>query len=52
VEHRPARRDRTPDKTQRLLNHAVWDTVAAMPDGQILTKTRLIRAAGLRWLVE
>ena len=22
--------DRTPDKTQRLLNHAVWDTVAAM----------------------
>jgi hypothetical protein len=30
VEHRPARRDPTPDKTQRLLNHAVWDTVAAM----------------------
>jgi hypothetical protein len=30
VEHHPARRDRTPDKTQRLLNHAVWDTVAAM----------------------
>ena len=22
--------DRTPDKTQRLLNHAAWDTVAAM----------------------
>ncbi len=22
--------DRTPDKTQRLLNHAVWDTLAAM----------------------
>ena len=22
--------DRTPDKTQRLLNRAVWDTVAAM----------------------
>jgi SRSO17 transposase len=23
-------RDRTPDKTQRLLNHAAWDTLAAM----------------------
>jgi hypothetical protein len=22
--------DRTPDRTQRLLNHAVWDTFAAM----------------------
>ena len=22
--------DKTPDKTQRLLNHAVWDTFAAM----------------------
>ena len=22
--------DRTPDKTQRLLNHAAWDTFAAM----------------------
>ena len=23
-------RDRTPDRTQRLLNHASWDTAAAM----------------------
>ena len=23
-------RDRTPDRTQRLLNHAIWDTSAAM----------------------
>ena len=23
-------RDRTPDRTQRLLNHASWDTFAAM----------------------
>jgi hypothetical protein len=30
VEYRPAYRDRTPDKTQRLLNHASWDTFAAM----------------------
>jgi hypothetical protein len=29
VEHRPARRDRAPDRTQRLLNHASWDTLAA-----------------------
>ena len=30
VEHRPAWPDRTPDRTQRLLNHANWDTSAAM----------------------
>jgi hypothetical protein len=30
VEYRPHGRDRTPDRTQRLLNHASWDTLAAM----------------------
>ena len=30
VEHRPARGDMTPERTQRLLNHAAWDTLAAM----------------------
>ena len=30
VEHRPAGRDQTPDKTQRLPNHASWDELAAM----------------------
>ena len=30
VEHRPGCGDRTPDKTQRLLNHASWDAAAAM----------------------
>ena len=31
MEHRPTHAgDKTPDKTQRLLNHASWDTFAAM----------------------
>ena len=30
MEHRPSRRGPDPDRTQRLLNHAVWDTLAAM----------------------
>jgi len=34
-------------KTGELAFHYCW-----VPDGQILTKTRLIRAAGLRWPVE
>jgi SRSO17 transposase len=34
-------------KTGELAFHYCW-----APDGQILTKTRLIRAAGLRWPVE
>ena len=33
--------DRTPDKTQRLLNHAAWDTLAAM------SVVRRFAAAGL-----
>jgi len=33
--------DRTPDKTQRLLNHASWDTLAAM------SAVRVFAAAGL-----
>ena len=35
------RRDRTPDRTQRLLNHASWDTSAAM------SAVRRFAAAGL-----
>ena len=34
-------------KTGELAFHYCW-----VPEGQILTKTRLIRAAGLRWPVE
>ncbi|HXZ69473.1 MAG TPA: IS701 family transposase [Streptosporangiaceae bacterium] len=34
-------------KTGELAFHYCW-----VPDGQLLTKTRLIRAAGLRWPVE
>ena len=41
VEHRPAGRERTPDKTQRLLEHAGWDTAAA------ISVVRRFAAAGL-----
>lgn len=30
MDHRRARRDLSPNKTQRLLNHAVWDQDAVM----------------------
>ena len=38
-------RDRTPDKTQRLLNRAVWDERAAMAEVRWFAVTRLERAA-------
>jgi len=41
VGDRPACRDRTPDRTQRLLNRAAWDTFAAM------SQVRRFAAAGL-----
>src|SRR5215470_3901428 len=43
--------DRTPDRCQRLLNHAVWDTVAVMGEIRRFTVEGLDRAArgkGLR----
>ena len=38
-------RDRTPDKTQRLLNRAVWDERAAMAEVRWFAVTGLERAA-------
>jgi SRSO17 transposase len=38
--------DRTPDRCQRLLNHAVWDTVAVMGEVARFTVEGLDRAAG------
>jgi len=40
--------DRTPDKMQRLLNRAVWDTSAAMGVVRRFAVTGLARAAGRR----
>ena len=46
MEHRPASPgDRTPDKTQRLLNHASWDTFAAMGVVRRFAVTGLEQAA-------
>ncbi len=43
--------DRTPDRTQRLLNRAVWDTFAAKGRGQaVLAGQAGIRDAAGRWL--
>ena len=43
--------DRTPDKTQRLLNRAVWDTAAAMGVVRRFAVAGLDQAAGRRGLV-
>lgn len=42
MEHRPAGRGRTPDRTQRLLDRASWDTLAAM------SAVRRLATAGLK----
>ena len=40
--------DRTPDRTQRLLNHAVWDTFAAMSAVRRFAVAGLEQAAARR----
>jgi DDE superfamily endonuclease len=41
--------DRTPDKAQRLLNHAAWDTSAAMSVVRRFAAAGLEQAARRRW---
>jgi len=42
-------RDRTPDRTQRLLNHANWDTSAAMSVVRRFAATGPEEAARRTW---